>query len=331
MATTSIAGMHYLRLIRPAEGILAFYDGRVEGYRFAEGANWVDDGALSLGIASYAVVGGDEAVVYDTHVSVEHARFVRQALEAEGVRKFTVVLSHWHLDHVAGTAAFQDCEVIASERTAELLARFKSAIEQGKHEGPPSIDPLILPTRVFSDRLRLKVGRVQLELIHTNIHSDDATVLWLPQPRLLLCGDTMEDPITYVDEPESFDVHLHNLRSLWQLAPDRILPNHGDPDVIAAGGYSCGLILATEYYIDALKRCRREPGLRNASLRELIAESFDAGSIKYFAPYEAVHRENLETVLAGGSNRSVREKDETRRGRVEEGQRARGLRAPQGP
>jgi cyclase len=258
----------------------------------------VDDGGLSLGIASYAVVGGGKAVVYDTHVSVEHARFIRKALEDEGVRKFTVVLSHWHLDHVAGTAAFQDCEVIASERTAELLARFKSAIEQGRHEGPPAIDPLILPTRVFSDRLRLEVGHVQLELIHTNIHSDDATVMWLSQQRLLLCGDTMEDPITYVDEPESFDVHLHNLGSLRQLAPDRILPNHGDPDVIAAGGYSCDLICATEQYIDVLKRCRREPGLRDASLRELVAGSLEAGSINYFAPYEAVHQENLKTVLA---------------------------------
>ena len=54
----------------PAAGILAFYDGRVDGYRFAAEPNWVDDGALSLGIASYALVEGDEALIYDTHVSV---------------------------------------------------------------------------------------------------------------------------------------------------------------------------------------------------------------------------------------------------------------------
>ena len=101
--------------------MLAFYDGRIEGYRFAEGPNWVDEGAIELGIASYAIVDGTEALVYDTHVSVEHARFVREALEAEGASEFTVVLSHWHLDHVAGTAAFPGAEVIASERTAEHL------------------------------------------------------------------------------------------------------------------------------------------------------------------------------------------------------------------
>jgi len=74
-----------MRVLRPYEGVFAFYDGRVEGYRFAEGINWVDDGALGLGIAGYAIVSGDEALVYDTHVTVDHARFVRATLEAEGV------------------------------------------------------------------------------------------------------------------------------------------------------------------------------------------------------------------------------------------------------
>ena len=68
----------------------------------------MDDGALSLGIASYAIVSGSAALVYDTHVSLEHARRIRALLEDDGARTFTVVLSHWHLDHVAGTAAFAD-------------------------------------------------------------------------------------------------------------------------------------------------------------------------------------------------------------------------------
>jgi cyclase len=290
--------MHHMRVLRPAKGVFAFYDGRIDGYRFAEGPNWVDDGALSLGIASYAVVAEGEAVVYDTHVSVERARHIREILEEQGVRRFTIVLSHWHLDHVAGTAAFQDCEVIASARTGELLTRFRSAIERGEHEGPPGIDPLVLPTQVFEDRQRLPLGRTHVELIHTNIHSDDATVIWLPQDRLLLCGDTMEDTLTYVDEPESLGAHLANLDELWQLTPDRILPNHGDPDVIAKGGYSRDLIRATQQYIGVLERCRSEAQLRRAPLRQLIAGPLDAGWIHYFAPYEGVHLENLDRVQA---------------------------------
>ncbi|MGB6426239.1 MAG: MBL fold metallo-hydrolase [Solirubrobacterales bacterium] len=289
--------MHHLRVYRPAEHVVAFYDGRVEGYRFAEGSNWVDDGALSLGICSYAIVDGEQALIYDTQVSVEHASFIRRTLENEGAREFTVVLSHWHLDHVAGTAAFDGCEVIANERTAELLETHKAAIESGAHEGPPPIRPLVLPTRVFSGRERLEIGGLQVDLIAADIHSDDATVIWLPGQRLLLAGDTMEDTITYVGEPERFDSHLTDLDRLWQLDPERILPNHGDPDVIAAGGYSRDLIRATQQYIDVLQRCRNEPALRTTELRELIAEPLAAGWINYFAPYEALHEANLATVL----------------------------------
>jgi glyoxylase-like metal-dependent hydrolase (beta-lactamase superfamily II) len=287
-----------VRVLRPADGILAFYDGRIEGYRFAAGPNWVDDGALSLGIASYAIVSGDEALVYDTHVSVEAARLIRSTLEGHGVRTFTVVLSHWHLDHVAGTAVFADCEVIACERTAEHLAEARAAIEDGTLDGPPPIDPLILPTAVFRERLVLDIGVLRVELLHTNIHSDDATVAWLPERRLLLCGDTMEDTVTYVDEPQSLGEHRANLGELWQLGPERILPNHGDPDVIAGGGYPRSLIAATQRYVAALERCRTDAALRAVPLQELIADSLAEGSLHYFEPYEAVHRQNVEVVLA---------------------------------
>ena len=287
----------HLRILRPAEGILAFYDGRVDGYRFAPEPNWVDDGALSLGIASYAIVDSGEALVYDTHIAVEHAHYIRATLEALGVRKFTVVLSHWHLDHVAGTTAFADCEIIANRSTAAHLASRKAAIEAGTLEGPPAIDPLILPTRLFGGRLSLKVGNREVELIELNIHSDDATVLWLPEQRLLLAGDTLEDTVTYVGEPQNFDRHLEDLQRLAALDPASILPNHGDPEIIAGGGYARTLISATEDYIRALQRAAREPAMRELTLEEFVAPQIEAGWIRYFAPYEDVHRNNVAAAL----------------------------------
>ena len=106
----------------------------------------------------------------------------------------------------------------------------------------------------------------------------------------------MEDTITYVDEPESFDAHLADLDRLSDLGPARILPNHGDPGVIAAGGYNRGLIVATQQYIRVLMRCREDPELRDLPLRELIAGPLEAGWVHYFEPYEAVHRENLDSL-----------------------------------
>jgi cyclase len=288
----------HVRALRPAKGILAFYDGRVEGYRHAPEPNWVDEGAISLGIASYAILDGTEALVYDTHVSVEHGRLIRAALEAEGVTEIAVALSHWHLDHVAGTEAFADCEVISTARTAEHLRRRRAQIEAGTLEGPPAISPLVPPTRTFEGRLELRVGETELELIQVDVHSDDAAVLWLPRTRTLLAGDTVEDTVTYVDEPEGFPNHLRDLDRLLALEPATVLPSHGDPEAIAAGGYDPGLIRATQDYIRILQRCRSEPALREAPLAELLAPSLQAGWVRWFEPYEAVHRENLTTVLA---------------------------------
>ena len=285
------------RVLEPAPGVLAFYAGRVEGYRFAPQPNWVDDGALEFGVASYAIFEGAEALVYDTGVSVEHGTFVREELTRRGVTRFTVVLSHWHLDHVAGTEAFADSSVIANERTAEHLRSKRAAIEAGTLEGPPEIAPLVLPTRTFSGTDSIAVGATRVELIEANIHSDDATVLWLPDRRLLLAGDTMEDTVTYVDEPNQFDAHLRDLARLAELGPNLILPAHGDPDRLAAGGYPAGLNDATRSYIRLLQRMPSEPALREVPLRELIADSLEAGSVIYYEPCEAIHRRNIETVL----------------------------------
>ena len=292
-----MADLTHLRVKEPHPGVIAYYDGRVEGHRFMNGPNWVDDGALSLGIASYAVVGGHEAIVYDPHISISHGQFIRSDLEKRGVTKIRVVLSHWHLDHIAGTEAFVDCEVIANAKTAAHMKQCSAAIEQGTHHGPPAINPLIMPTRVFSGRMTLNTGNIACELIEMNIHSDDGTVLWLPSRGILLAGDTLEDTVTYVVEPQDFDSHLKDLDRLWALNPEFILPNHGDPDIIAAGGYDKGLIRATQQYIRTLKRCVVEPELRQKPLTELIAGPLERGWVNYFAPYEDVHRANLDLVL----------------------------------
>jgi cyclase len=287
-----------LRVLHPAPGLLAFYDGRVEGYRFAPRPNWIDEGGLSLGTASFAFVEGDEALVYDTHTTPEHGRWIRAALEAEGVRRFTVLLSHWHLDHLAGNTAFRDCEIIATARTAELLAEHREAIEAGEHEGPPGVCPLVLPTRTFEGRAELAVGERRLEAIHVDVHSDDAAVLWDPAARLLLAGDTVEDTVTYVEEPSHFDAHLRDLDRLRALDPATVIPSHGDPEAIAAGGYGPGILAATQDYIHLLQRMPSEPELRDRPLRELLAPHLEAGSLRYFEPYERVHRANVRTVLS---------------------------------
>ena len=290
--------MNHLRIIECAAGLIAYYDGRVPDYRFMPGPNWVDDGALSLGIASYVFINNSSALVYDTQVSVEHGNFIRVDLERRGVKHITVLLSHWHLDHVAGTAAFADCEIISNAKTLAHLKLHREGIEKGSFHGPPAIMPLILPTRIFEGEMDFELGQMKLKFIEANIHSDDATLVWRGEDRLLLAGDTMEDTITYVSEPQDFDIHLSELGRLWKLNPEFIFPNHGSPDIIGAGGYGKGMIKAQSQYIRMLKRCRDDEALRKVPLKELISGPLEMGWVNYFEPYEGVHAQNLRRVLS---------------------------------
>lgn len=292
--------LDHLRLLEPAPGVLAWYDGRVPGLRAYEGPNWVDDGALSLGVAAYAVVKGARGLVYDSHISLPHAARMRADLEARGVTDITVLLSHHHLDHVAGTAAFEGCEILAGARTAAHLARDRAAIEAGTLSGPPAIDPLILPSRVLEGAGAFDLGGRRLELLPFDIHSEDGVLVWLAEARILLAGDALEDPITYVAEPDRLEAHLAELDRLAGLGAQRILPNHGDPERIASGGYGPGLIDATRRYTEWLAGLRADPGRAATPLREILSADLEAGHILWFDAYEAVHQGNVAKVLGDG-------------------------------
>lgn len=286
--------IRHLRILAPAPGVYAYYDGRIDGVRLhSPDKNWLDDGAFSLGIASYAIVGGDEAIVFDSHISLDHAKAIRAHLEGLGVRRFTLVLSHWHDDHVAGNAVFADGPIIAHKLTLDALVAHKAKLESGN----PPINPLVLPTETFEDRLVLSVGGRRVEALHFDIHSADGVVLLLPDTGLMLAGDVVEDTITYVSEAEHTATHIAELDRLAALPFSRLLPAHGDPDRIAAGGYDGGLIVANRDY---LRRLLNGEGRDGASLQTFIANDIAAGRATYFAPYEEVHRANLKAIAALG-------------------------------
>jgi cyclase len=286
--------LHELHL---SERLLGFYEGRGP-VTTAVPETWVDDGALSLGVCSYALVDGDQAIVYDTHVSVERARRIRQTLEQRGARRIRVVLSHWHLDHIAGNETFADCEIIANRATAELLAEHRDAIEAGTYEGPPAIAPLVLPTTVFDERMQLTTQHLRVDLVQLDIHSRDATVLHLPDDALLLAGDTLEDTVTYVSEADGLERHLDELERLRGLGAEVIFPNHGSQERIAHGGYDETLIDATvQYTRDLLARAGEAPE-RTRDLRSFVAGQLAAGWIDWFEPYQRVHESNLEAVAS---------------------------------
>ena len=283
-----------MRIVRPYPNIVGFYDGRIPGVRAHSAApNWLDDGAFTLGCCSFAIVEGDEALVYDTHMSIAHARIVRRTLEQQGIRRMRVILSHWHTDHVAGNAVFADCEIIASPLTAKALEDNRGYLENND----PPIKPLVMPTTVLAGETTLQVGSTEVAVRFLDIHSHDGTVLLLPQSGVLLAGDTLEDTVTYVVEPERLANHLRDLARMESWSFSHILPNHGSYERIAAGGYPREFITATRLYIETLRRLGEDRALADLSFQNFAAEALATGGIDYFDAYEPVHRHNIEAVL----------------------------------
>ncbi len=289
----------HLRISQPYKGLFAYYDGRVAGYRFDPRPNWVDEGGLSLGIASFTLVEGAQAIVYDTGTTPAHGTAIAEHLKGQGVERIRIIYSHWHKDHIAGTAqilsAYPNSPIIANIRTAEHLTTNKSDLESTRRW--PPITPLILPTETFDGTLKLTLGSREIELHCFNIHSDDASVMFLPIERILLAGDTVEDPITYVNEPQDFAKHIADLQHLKSLNAIKILPCHGAEPVIASGGYDTSLIDATLTYTNWLQSIASTPENATQSIQEILADHFNENHVIWFEPYAEVHASNVQAAL----------------------------------
>ena len=165
-----------------------------------------------------------------------------------------------------------------------------------------------MPTRTFSgDRDTLRIGSLEVDLLRFEIHSDDATVIRLPGLGVLLAGDTVEDTITYVTEPDRLSTHVSELERLRGLGVQQIFPSHGSLETIQTGGYGEGLIVATRDYLTRLSEITADPARRALTLHEFVRPELERGWIGYFAPYERVHQENLDMISSdAAANRGAR-------------------------
>ncbi len=276
--------------------LLFFYAGRGDAANSTED-NWVAGAAMKLGIGIYVLHRGNKAIVYDTMTSVAQGRWVKEYLRKElDIEHFTVVQSHWHLDHVAGNEAFKGHDIIAQKLTREIMVEKKAALEAGEEWGPPPINPLIIPNLVFNKSMDIYLDDLKLELLNYNIHTKDANLIYIPKDKILLCGDTLEDTITYMVDIGDLPTHLQGLQAMKQLDVKVLYPNHGNPEVIRQGGYDKTLIDATYNYISRMLMRAHDNNFLDSKLESFIADSLEKGWVTLWEPYREVHQMNLGLV-----------------------------------
>ncbi|MBQ4133300.1 MAG: MBL fold metallo-hydrolase [Desulfovibrionaceae bacterium] len=262
------------------------------------GSNWMFGTCQALGVACYVAHCGNDALLYDTLCTPEQALSVRNYLEAElNIKKIYVVLSHWHLDHVGGNAAFADCPIIATHKTREYLSLHKEGIEAGTLWGEPPINPLVLPHITLTAANSIFLNELEVQLLPFHIHSDDGLTLFIPQYGFLFPGDMLEDSATFIVSPEHIPQHLEELDWMRRLDIKKIYPNHGRSFIIEQGGYQPEFIDAVSHYLKSVCAIlKKEPDATVPPLQEILADYFEQGIIHYWQPYENVHRNNVEQI-----------------------------------
>ena len=295
-----------IQTIQLNDNFLCFYDGRSKAGepRFADtDKNWpqVD---MDLGTCCYVLFNGDEAVVFDTMIVPEQAQYVRDRMEALGVKKFTVIISHMDLDHNGGNAVFADCEIISQKGTYDVLAKHKDKIENGefwgaddRYWGPPGIKPFVLPNTTIEENTKRTLAGFELVLVHTMAHQEGGNLcVYIPEYKAMIVGDLAEDSLIYVNEAGDLLTNTEETRRMLDFDIEYLFPMHGDPDKIAKGVYDKRLIEAAVVYQERLYNRRSEPGYLDLELDDFLGDFIRDGVVTPYEPYYVLHKVNSQFV-----------------------------------
>src|ERR1700688_1236947 len=199
-----------------------------------------------------AVATDDGLVLVDTGSS-----FVAEAVHEElrgwsALRLNTAIYSHGHIDHVFGVGVWEaessarnwptpvvvahDAVPARFDRYVET-AGYNEIINQRQFGVPglrwPSEDRY--PHRTYAQHLELDVGGVALELHHARGETDDHTWTWVPDARVLCCGDLFIWASPNAGNPQKVQRYPREwataLREMVTLEPEVLLPGHGFPVV----------------------------------------------------------------------------------------------------
>ncbi len=192
----------------------------------------------------------DGLVLVDTG-STFVARAVHQELRGwSTARLHTAVYSHGHIDHVFGVPVW---EAEASERgwpSPVVLAhealpdRFDRYVATAGYNGLINqrqfgLSELRWPTEyrypdtTYRTRLDVEVGGVLFELHHAKGETDDHTWTWVPDKKVLCCGDLFIWASPNCGNPQKVQRYPREwataLREMLALGPEVLLPGHGFP------------------------------------------------------------------------------------------------------
>lgn len=219
---------------------------------------------LGIGHSNATIIEGATGVILvDCFESLEHGEKLKEIVrEKVGKEVHTIIFTHGHPDHRGGAGAFSDSvlEVIAfapkfpvlegTEKLTEIqmlrgARQFgyaltdEEAITQalGPREGIVYGEKrAMLPPRPVYDEdvVMREIDGVKLELRRLPGETDDTIAVWLPEQKVLCCGDNYYGcfPNLYAirgSQYRNIAEWIHSLDALRAYGAEVLLPGHTEP------------------------------------------------------------------------------------------------------
>lgn len=160
------------------------------------------------------------------------------------------VFSHGHIDHVFGTAPFEEEARANNWNTPRVLAHEAMPARFDRYQRMAGWNTAInarqfgatglawptqyrYPDETYRDVRTLDVDGLAIELHHARGETDDHTWTWVPERRVLCCGDLFIWASPNAGNPQKVQRYPHEwalaLRQMAALDAEMLLPGHGAP------------------------------------------------------------------------------------------------------
>jgi glyoxylase-like metal-dependent hydrolase (beta-lactamase superfamily II) len=224
------------------------------------------------------VVGDDSVMVIDAQATPLMAREVIRRIRGVTSKPIKyVVLTHYHAVRVLGASAYKAEHIIASQATLELIRErgaqdMKSEIGRFPRlfRGAETIPGLTWPTLAFSGELTLRMGSLEVRVVHPGAgHTAGDTIVWVPSQKVLFSGDLVEYEAGIYTGDAHFEAWPSTLQRLRDLRPKALVPGRGPALTTPA---ACDRAIAyTQDFVRGLYEVARRGVKARKSLKEVYA------------------------------------------------------------
>ena len=191
------------------------------------------------------VVGNGQSLLVDTLFDLKLTASMLDSMKAVTASApiGTVVNTHANGDHCYGNQLVKDANIVASAATAHEMSEVPPAMLAALNKAPGEVGDLFrsffgdfefegidltLPTQTFTDRLTVKVGGRDIELIEVGpAHTAGDTIAYVPSARAVYTGDILfigGAPIVWAGPLENWIAACDLINS---LDVDVVVPGHG--------------------------------------------------------------------------------------------------------